>query len=193
MPAANAISSDEIVVGADGRVRVAPVGTTVPVDFSVAYTATWVDLGYTSEDGVSFAPNVDTTEIMAWQSFRPVRRLVTARSEEVSFTLLQWSRTTVPFAFGGGAVATTGTAETTVHRYTPPSPAALDYRAMVITWEDGAKKFRLVIPKGLVTSQADTTLNRTDSAGLGITFSPVPDGVLPGFYLDSNDASFAAT
>src|SRR5688572_24767781 len=109
MPVANAIDADEIVVAADGQLYAAPVGTAAPADMSASYSATWLDLGYTSEDGVDFTPNIEFMEVRGWQSRTPLRRNKTNTAEELSFSLLQWSRTTIPFALAGGAIETTGT------------------------------------------------------------------------------------
>lgn len=181
------IDSDEVVVGGDGGVYVAPVGTAGPTDTATALNVAFTHLGYTSDDGLSLSPGMDITEIPAWQSFYPVRRIVTARSFDMGFTLLQWNQESIKLAFGGGEFATS----TGVHTYTPPEPEDLDYRALVIQWEDGTKIFRLHVPKALVTDVGDLGINRTDAAGLDLTFSLVAtDGSQP-FTLITDDPAFA--
>lgn len=183
-----ALDADEVVVAGGGAVYVAPVGTAGPTDILTALNISFEHLGYTSEDGVSITPGMDVADVMAWQSFYPVRRNVTGRSLEVGFTLLQWNEDSIALAFGGG----TTTTATGVHTYTPPNPEDLDYRALVVEWEDGTKGYRLHIPKALVTDVGALSLNRSDAAGLELTFSVVgTDGAQP-FSLVTNDPAFAA-
>jgi hypothetical protein len=184
-----ALDADEVVIGSNGRVYVAPVGTTGPTDIATALNASFVDLGYASEDGVSFTPSLDTNEIRAWQSFYPVRRAVTSRSFEIGVTLLQWNTESLQLAFGGGSVAV----NTGISTYTPPDPEDLDYRAMVVTWQDGDKDYRMHFPKVLVTDVGDITIQRSDPAGIELTFAvEATDGTNP-FTLISDDPAIVAS
>lgn len=186
-----AIDADEVVVGADGNVYVAPVGTTGPTDIDTALDAAFIDLGYTSEDGVTLTPGMDMNEIMAWQSFYSIRRIVTSRTFDIGFTLLQWNEDSIVLAFGGGSVATAA-GPPIVYTYSPPSPETIDYRAVVVEWADGTKDYRLHVPKALVTDTGALNLNRTSEAGLDLTFSiQATDGTDP-FNLITNDPAFAA-
>lgn len=186
-----AIDADEIVVGASGSVYVADVGSTGPTDIATALDAAFVDLGYVSEDGVDITPGMDANEINAWQSFYPVRRVVTGRTLEIGFTLLQWNEESIKLAFGGGTVATTA-GPPAHYTYSPPDPSEIDYRALVIEWADGTKGYRLHVPKALVTDTSALSLNRTDPAGLALTFSvQATDGADP-FTLVTDDPAFAA-
>ena len=72
--------SDQIVVAASGSVYVAPVGTAVQTDPAQSLSATFRELGYVTEDGVTFADAPSVEAIMAWQKATPVRRIVTGRS-----------------------------------------------------------------------------------------------------------------
>jgi hypothetical protein len=183
-----AVDADEIVVGANGNVYVGPVGTAGPTDIDTALNAAFSDLGYVSEDGVEITPGMDVSDINAWQSFYPVRRIVTGRSLEIGFTLLQWNEDSIALAFGGGEVVTAAS----VHTYSPPSPDEIDYRAMVVEWHDGDKGYRLHVPKVLVTDTSALSLNRTDPAGLALTFAvQATDGSDP-FTLITDDPAFAA-
>lgn len=185
------LDTDEIVVGANGAVYVGPVGTTGPTDIATALNAGFLNLGYANEDGVTITPGMDLNEIRAWQSFYPVRRNVTNRTLEIGVSLLQWNEETIKLAFGGGSVATTA-GPPAYYTYTPPDPEDLDYRAMVLTWIDGTKDYRLHIPKVLVTDVGDIPINRSDPSGLQLTFAlEATDGVSP-FTLITDDPAFAA-
>lgn len=186
-----AVDSDELVVAADASVHVAPVGTTGPSDIATALDAAFVDLGYTSEDGIEMTPSVDINEIRAHQALYPVRRNVTGRSLDLGFTVLQWNQEAIKLAFGGGSFATT-VGPPAYHTYTPPAPEDIDYRALALEWQDGTKTYRLHVPKALVTDTSAITLARSDAAGLPLTFSVIAtDGADP-FSLLTDDPAFAA-
>lgn len=183
---------DQVVVAANGNVYVAPLGTAGPTDIATALNAAFIDLGYLSEDGISeITPGMDTTEIRAWQAFYPIRRVVTGRSLDIGFTLLEWSDISIKLAFGGGTVATTA-GPPAYYTYTPPAPEDIDYRAMVIQWEDGTKDYRLHLPRVLVSDVGGISLRRSDPAGIPLTFSvDAADGAQP-FTLITDDPAFAA-
>jgi hypothetical protein len=192
-----ALDADEVVIGANGAVSVAPVGTDGPTDITTALDEDFIDLGYVSEDGVEITPGIDMSEINGWQSFYAIRRLVTSRSLEVGFSLLQWNAESIKLAFGGGDVVeeqapSAGPPPTPgLYVYSPPDPAEIDYRALVIDWSDGSKGYRLHIPKAVVTDTGALSLNRTDAAGLQLTFAlQATDGADP-FSLITNDPAFA--
>lgn len=180
---------DEIVVGANGTVRTAPVGTAAPADEVAAPVAAWIDLGYTSEDGVTFTDAKTLEPIPVWQLFNPARRIVTEREVTVAFTLRQWNVQTVPFALGGGAV----TEPTPGHyKYTPADPEDIDEKALMIDWQDGTKHYRLIVVRGMVSESVETQIVRTAAADLPVTF--MVNGVDSGaaWYLLTDDPAFEA-
>lgn len=177
--------SAQLVVGADGEIHVAPVGTTAPTSPSAAFAAGWIDLGYVTEDGVTLNDERETEELRVWQEFYAARHIITSRSFQVSFVLRQWNKSTVPFAFGGGTIVDT----TGVFKYSPPSPDTLDERALAVTWRDGTKDYRLIIPKGRVIESMETQIVRGDSANLPITFAIVGTTGVDPFYIYTDDAA----
>lgn len=162
----------QIVVAGNGTVRAAPVGTTAPTTPTATPVAGWLDVGYVSEDGVTFTDTKDIEDVLAWQSFYPVRKLITGKSATLAFVLREWNERTVPLALGGGTISqpTPG-----VWKFVPASPsAALDFRALMIDWNDGSKNYRLIVPRGLVTEAVESNLTRTSAADLPVTFAAVP-------------------
>lgn len=181
--------SDEVVVGASGDIYVAPVGTALPATPTASLNAAFTDsLGYLTDDGVSWAPNFEVNQIPAWQSFYPIRTIITGRNITVGFSLMQWNTDTVRLAFGGGEVTEPSD---NVFKYTPPDASELDERTLVLDWADGDKDYRLVVPKGLVSDLGETNLTRTDAGVLPITFTinAPPAGEDPWFLL-TNDPAF---
>lgn len=175
---------DEIVVGANGTVRIAPIGTAAPADSAVAPAAGWLDLGYLSEDGVTLTDARTIEKIPVWQLFYAARMIVTERDFMIAFVMRQWSEVNVPLAFGGGVVSTVTAGN---YKYTPPAPELIDERAAMVDWVDGTKKYRLIVPRCLVTENVETNLSRTAAADLPITLSIVGDDSADNWYLLTND------
>lgn len=171
--------SDAIVIAGNGSVHVAPVGTALPTTHADALNAAFVDLGYINEDGATFSDDKTKEPIPVWQSFYPLRYVVTDASASIAFALRQWDVNTVPLAFGGGAV--TDVAGPPAHfLYTPPDPEEIDERACVIEWAVDTYSFRLIIPKVMVTESVETNLTRTAASDLPITLGILgTDGASP--------------
>lgn len=161
-----------ILVGSNGTVYVAPVGTALPTTEDGSLDAAFTSVGYISEDGISISSSVDVTDIAAFQSLMPVRRVVTGRTMEVSLVLREWSAKNVELAFGGGEVTNEGTH----FEYNPPAAGdALLEQSVVIDWNDGAKVYRLVLNRVVATESVETNIVRTGAADLPLTFSVMED------------------
>lgn len=173
--------ASEVVVGSNGKVYVAPAGTALPTNTATALNAAFKDVGYVSEDGVTFNDGKDIENVEAWQSFYPIRKLVTGKSTAVEFVMRQWNEDTVKVAFGGGTISRTAGITT----YRPPKPDdALDYRAVVIEWYDGASTYRLVIPRAVIDGEVSPNIVRTAAADLPVSFAVTPLGNPDGVTLD---------
>lgn len=187
----------EVVVGSNGKVYVAPAGTALPSNIATALNAAFKDVGYVSEDGVSFTDGKDLEDVEAWQSFYPIRRLITGKTFGVEFVMRQWNEDTVKMAFGGGLIQRTSGITT----YRPPKPDdGIDYRAVVIEWVDGTATYRLVIPRCMVDGEVSPQVVRTAAADLPVSFAATPsgnpDGVtlsLEPWYLVTNATQFQIT
>lgn len=178
---------DEIVIGANGSVWVAPLGTPVPADESAVPNANWVDLGFTNEDGVTLVDSKTQEVVRGWQSFYALRRFITERDFSAAFVLHQWGPEQVMLAFGGGEF----TEPTSGHyRYDPPDPEHIDERMLMVDWIDGDKRYRLVLERGLVTENVETNITRTAAADLPITFGIIGDESGTPWHLLSNDPAF---
>lgn len=183
--------ADKIVVAQRGAVYLGDVGTVVADDPDVAVPGSFTDLGYTTEDGVTFGASSDVTDINAWQSATPVRRIVTGRSTTASFSLEEWSEDNFALAFGGGEWTFNGDRAV----YNPPADEdALAEYQLIIDFQDGDKKSRLQIFRGNVADSVETTLNRTGAAILPITFTGLtPDGETRSWKYASNDPTLIAS
>lgn len=166
--------ASEVVVGANGRVLVAPVGgtTVYPTNVLTAFGLGWTEVGFTSEDGVTFTNGRDVEDIGAWQSIRPIRKLITGQSTSVEFVLRQWNDVTIKLAMGGGTNFEAGNVAT----YTPPLSGAMDERSLAIEWTDDVDIFRLVLPRGIVTGETSSNITRSAAADLPISFEVAQSG-----------------
>jgi hypothetical protein len=182
----------ELIVGGNGQVYVAPVGTALPTTGPAqALNASFFGLGYHTEDGVSLAVTPQVTDFGAWQSRQPIRRELTAQEITVSFTLQQWNEETLQLAFGGGAVTDLGGGN---YRYDFPEDSdQLDERSLVVDVADGSKDIRFVFPRGNITDAVSTQFQRSAAAVLPITFKVLEpeEGGSPGYFL-TDSADFAA-
>lgn len=184
--------SDEILVAAKGDIYIAPVGTSLPTTEVAALNGAFINLGYTTEEGTSLNYGQTTEEIGAWQSATPVRRIRTGTSMAVTFNLLQFNRLSTSLAFGGG---TWSNASATSWRYDPPDEddAVAEY-AMVVDWQDGSKKTRLVMERSTVSEDVQTTLVRTNAAVLPITLKSLkPENGASAWYQVTGDPEFGTT
>lgn len=178
---------EQILVGADGTIRVAPVGTAAPADEAAAPGAGWVDLGYSSEDGATLRVTKDVATINVWQLAAPARYVMRARGVEVETTLLQWNRETFEVGVGGGTASTPTAGH---HKFEIDSVPAVDERAFMLDWED-TYKYRFVIPRGMVTSNLESALRRAEGAPIPLTFAAMGSDVSAIAYLLTDDPLFA--
>lgn len=191
MSSAPALNAEHIIVGGDGHVWVAPYGTTLPTDVGTSLgeglNTAFVPLGYTTPDGVKFGISRTIKDINAWQSFAPLRKIVTGAAQKATFNLMEFDGNTVPFAFGGGAVTSTSNGA----KYTPPAPSEIDERSMVIDIKDGDTLHRIVIDKGIVTGDVDTGFTREDAGALAISFEALAASLsAAGWAWYTNSAAF---
>lgn len=171
------LNTDEITVGANGKLMVGPPGTAVPASPTAVPNAAFVDVGGLSEDGLKLTDSKTIEDIKLWQMFYAARKIVTERDFQIAAVLRQWNAANVALAFGGGEVSTVSSG---VFKYEPPSPETLDERILLAYWNDGADKYLLIVPRVIVTENVETTLARSAPADLPLTFSVLgDDGVVP--------------
>jgi hypothetical protein len=158
-----ALTAEEVFIAGSGHVYVADVGTTAPTDTTTAWAGGWAELGFTTDDGVTITPGKEITDIPAWQSRYPVRRIVTAETFEAEFSLLQWNEDTLGLALQGGSWVG--------DVFTPAAAGSVDERALGIEAIDGDKIARIIIPRGMVTATGGIQMIKTGANPIPITFS----------------------
>ncbi|MFG3585137.1 hypothetical protein [Streptomyces sp. NPDC047990] len=181
--------ADNVRVGLNGSVYIAPKGTTAPADLDSAWAAGWVDLGYLSDDGVSMEYGTDTQDINAWQSLSPVRKVLTSVNMTLGFTAIELKTATVTLYFPS---ATMSDVSGTVHKLSIPAAPSPDERAIGLEWIDGTIKNRLIISRGEVTDRSAITIGRSDAVGLEMTVSAYADTAPEIAVWLSNDPAWSA-
>lgn len=160
---------DRPVVGANGDVYVAPVGTAIPAAWAALDSSPWVKLGLISEDGATWTPPSETTsDINAWQTPFPVRILTTALTTSIQFGLMEWDRNTVPAALGGGTFDDTGTELVVYH---PPGPGESIERALFLEVLDTPFHMGVYYGRSRITARDDVVFKKDSAALLSCTFS----------------------
>ena len=182
-------NADEIVIGSNGSIYVAPVGSAVPASISTPLDSDWSELGYVTEEGVTWVDGKTLGAVRAWQSFYDLRRFVESKEGSAAFQLMQWNRDTVLFSFGGGDITEPVPGD---FRFTPAPPEELDERMLAVEWQDGDRNYRLTFPKGMVSENVETNIVRTAAGLLPITFSLLGEEGVDPFIFDTDDPAFAA-
>lgn len=168
-----------------GDVYIAPTGSVLPTTVTTPLDAAFVKVGLVADDGVSLTPNVDTTDIKAWQSLTPVKTALTGIGLTAKFNMIQVNQTTTQEFFFGNVwaqVAGVATLNFSVN-------SVVQERALVIEWTDDsvpANTNRLVLGRGLFTDRDAFQLVRTDAVAMGLTFECLALNSKIGYML-SND------
>ena len=189
----NAKDTGETRVAGTGSVYIAAyadVSAALPTAHNSTLDSNFVELGYTTEDGVTFKDEPTIERKGAWQSFYPVRILETARMAMASFVLEQWNTDTLRVATGGGTVTTAATGS----KLTPHAAGTVSEWALVIDVTDGTITDRYVLPKCITVNAFETQLTRTDLAQLPAELEAIgEDGVDPWYMFTSDTTAFTNT
>lgn len=158
------------LVGSSGEVYIAAYDTAAPAAWTTLDSAPWTKLGVISEDGVTWKmPEIESEDIMSWQSAFPVRTVTTKMSTSISFALVEWDRQTIPAALGGGTFAD----GTTLTTYTPPAVGSEIMRTLLVKIVDTPLTCALYYKRAKVTALEDVTFDKKSPALLGMTFSAI--------------------
>lgn len=181
------LEGEEVRVTGTGHVYVAEVGTAFPTDITDAVQDTdgWVELGYVSEEGARFSFGREVNNIMGWQAFDPIRKVVTAVPKSIAFDLMQWNQFTVKLALGGGTVTEPSPG---AYQYEPPDESFLDDRALIVEGIDGDYTYRFCYRKALNETGVDFAFVRSDPVLFPITMGvQAADGGEKPFILQTDD------
>lgn len=166
-----ALDASEVVIAGSGHVYVADEGTAAPaaaIPFG-APGAGWRELGYTTDDGVTWARSRQSDGLPVWQSYQPVRTITTGADETISFVLRQFSPDNAIEALGGGTFVMGDTDTPGV--LTLPDPSDVAVRTLLVDAIDGDNVFRTIWQRVQVGGDFETNFQSGDSMNLPIEFS----------------------
>lgn len=153
--------SDNVVVGFEGAVYVAPIGSSAPTDASAALSAEWSELGFVSDAGVTITHAEETTDLKAWQRATVVRKLTTSSDITYKFSLIETNAPVAEFYYkkalnAGGMGLSEGAA---------PAKKV----AMVLDVVDGTNIHRHYLSTSEVTERGDQTVVTEDAVQYDVT------------------------
>ena len=173
-------------VALTGTVYAADEGATIPADITVTPNASWLDLGYTTEDGVTLSVEQTTEDIPAWQSLEPLRVLVTAEPKGFNFTLRQLEKNTMLAAFGGSVV----TVGANNYRWEPPTSGSVPTKAYILEFNDEALKYRFIYRRVNQTGARELNFVRSNAVNLPISYRVLAASPRT-WEVQTNDPAFA--
>jgi hypothetical protein len=165
--ATNPITPAAVKTG-PGRLRYAPLGTTIPTIVPTAskYTAiawtSWVDSG-SSDAGITYIESTETAEIKVAESVYPIRVVTTGKSSRIAGVLNEITDVNWKFVNNGGTATVTGSAGTKQTEYSPPT-AGNEVRVMlafqsyeddeIIVWPQVFQVGSLEVVRGTLETKA---------------------------------------
>ncbi len=143
----------------------------------------WDDLGWLSNDGVSFAREVAQSEVTSWGSVTPTRTDITSDTSSATIVAQETKLLTIGLATGADLSAITATAATGEVRIDKPArPSAKRYRLLTLAVDEGDAGEIYVarfFPKAKVTNYAEQSLGGGDDPiSWGVTFTGEEDSAL---------------
>lgn len=182
------LDQGQVRVAGAGGVYVAGTDAAWPTNESTALDPdVWTNLGYCTEDGVTFTFSRTTTDLNAWQGDK-LRVLTTAEPASIAFNLMQTSRVNLEVALGGG---TTTTISSGHYKYEPPAKGTNTERRYIVEFVDGSYVYRYCIVKAQVEGEVTFQLVRTDAVKYAVQLGILDNGDNAKFFILSNDPALA--
>lgn len=190
-------SNADVRVGAPdqkvtGAIKHAPKGTAIPALTDITKAAVTLNQAFTgdeyvSQDGLTLAPSMSTTEIKDW-SGATVRKVLESFDGTLSWTMISTNAGALAIAFGADHVTTA--AATTTHG--AQVQAALgaylpEEQAWVFLMKDGDARIVIAVPDGQITEVGEVTFASNAAVGWQVTLSCYPDASGNSIYIMTDD------
>lgn len=150
-----------VLVGANGGVSGAPLGTTTPVAVDSELDVAFDDYGFISDDGMTETIGRTTSEIKNWAG-DTVRRVQTAHSVQYKLTFIETTDLTEEAFYGSD-----------------PSEGIKAVQGLRQAWImdvfDGDNTVRVVVPDGQVVDTGDITYKNDSAIAYSVTIEAYPD------------------
>ena len=190
-------SNADVRVGAPdqkvtGAIKHAPKGTAIPALTDITKAAVTLNQAFTgdeyvSQDGLTLASSMSTTEIKDW-SGATVRKVLESFDGTLSWTMISTNAGALAIAFGADHVTTA--AATTAHG--AQVQAALgaylpEEQAWVFLMKDGDARIVIAVPDGQITEVGEVTFASNAAVGWQVTLSCYPDASGNCIYIMTDD------
>ena len=175
-----------------GAIKHAPLGTAIPTLADITKAAVTLNQAFTgdeyvSQDGLTLAPSMSTTEIKDW-SGATVRKVLESFDGTLSWTMISTNEGALSIAFGTDHV--TSAAATVQHG--AQVRAALgaylpEEQAWVFLMKDGDARIVIAVPDGQITEVGEVTFASNAAVGWQVTLSCYPDADGNCIYIMTDD------
>lgn len=178
-----ALDSDKVRVAVTGAVYAGPTTAVAPTSAVSVVPATYLDLGYISEDGVTETYDEDVQDIQAWQGGTIVRTLISSSKASLAFTMIESKASTLELYHKGSTMESLGANGFKIDVKTPN----VVRKRYILDILDGTTHLRLYVASAEVNERGEITYvnDETISYPVTITCYPVAGVVLTKF---SDDA-----
>ena len=184
--------------GVTSAIKHAPLGTSLPTLASIAKTGVTLDPAfvgneYVSEDGLTLAPNMSTTDIKDW-SGATVRKLLEAFDGSLNWTMISTDEEEMKIAFGSKNVSAQAAKANHGKQTRTGLGAELSERqAWVFLMKDGDARIVIAVPDGQVTEVGEVTFASNAAVGWPVTLSCYPDSNGKSIYIMTDDGMIDAS
>ncbi|MFJ4785158.1 phage tail protein [Streptomyces sp. NPDC088794] len=168
-------AADLAVVGANGGVWVAAVGSTAPTSPLDQPVSPWEPLGALSDDGLTYGFDEDSQEFTPWGLTSPFRTQITKSVRTFGFTVWETSRVVVEslqYRLDAADLVPDGEGLTRYAETASPSP---DRRAFWFLVIDGDAYKGFYVPQGEINDRSDVTYKQDEMSGYEWTITTYPD------------------
>lgn len=162
----------------------AAVGTAPNVEISlVAFPTDYEDIGYMTDDGVSFSTETAVSEVTSFQAAQPTRSDITSETSTMTLQAQETKLLTLGLYTGAelaSIVATAATGEVRIAK--PERPSSRFYRVLSLAIDEnefGEIYIARYLPRAKVTGKAEQAYAKADQAlTWGLTFTGFKDSTL---------------
>ena len=163
-----------------GAIKHAPLGTAIPTLADITKAAVTLNQAFTgdeyvSQDGLTLAPSMSTTEIKDW-SGATVRKVLESFDGTLSWTMISTNEGALSIAFGTDHVTS---AVATAQHGAQVQAALGAYLPEEQTWvflmKDGDARIVIAVPDGQITEVGEVTFASNAAVGWQVTLSCYPD------------------
>lgn len=192
--------ANKIRFAPNGSIYVAPVSESLVVPTDLGSDSTpptgYKALGYVDEGGVTLTPAIETQPVNAWQSATAVMYHVTAASFSVSATLQETNEVTTELFWGAEWTEIMSTDPTPVgtgvFKLDLSSSPELKEISLVVDWNQGSVRNRVVIPRAMISDRGAIQLSRTENGRFELTMEALDSAGKLGYVLTNDDIVEAA-